>query len=471
LIAQSKISITGTIENGTSDTLFLSLDKTCLSQKTTSYRIPVKQNQFSIELLIDGNYIANLNYAGQTAKIYIEPDANLNVKFKSGNLSESIEFSGRGGANNVFLKKFNAQFAAVMSVDSMQNKMKTSGVDQFENFIFDNRAKQRKFYETYPDKNLISEECKKYMEDQINYCYWDLLLAWPIIIANSSSTLSVPPLPKVMLETLDKKKVSDDLAITSESYRNFLMYFVTYFASEANGFIKFTDFSLSAEKKYAVAGNYLQGAPLLYYLSRFLLETGEKIKPETVKYIYKQMEKQQTNLGNTSAAKDYTALVKEKLGKWMETKSPKPKSEQVVGSTSEIKFQGLNGKDVSLSDFKGKVIYVDFWASWCGPCRQEMPYSKQLHEKLSDKQKKEVVFLYISIDNTPDVWKNAIQQLQLGGEHALSPGGWSSPAAHYFHLNSIPRYLLIDKKGSLVNPNTSRPSEAGTLQAILELLK
>ncbi|MBI2272140.1 MAG: TlpA family protein disulfide reductase [Bacteroidetes bacterium] len=476
LIAQSKTIVSGTIENAANDSIELLIDKNYLSQKITRYKIPVKQNQFYFEFTIDRNYLVDLNYAGQTTKLYLEQNDKLDIKFKAGSLAESIVFTEKGAANNLFLQKFNEQFANDFSIGSMEEKMKTTGVDEFENFIFGNRTKQKKFYEAYPDINLLSEKFKKYIENQIKYTYLGHLLAWPVVNANkSNSILTVAHLPPVMLDELDKKAVSDEEAMISGSYRDFLVWFVTYFASEQNGFNKFTDFTLSAEKKYVVASDHLKGTPLLYYLTRFLLETGEKVNPETVKSIYQRMEKQVSLPKGSSAHRqeetpEYTSIVKDKLGKWMKTKLPKPETAKSNDPSPGNKFRGISGKEVSLADFKGKVVYVDFWASWCGPCRQQFPFSKELHEKLSDKQKKEVVFLYISIDDNEDAWKNTVKQLQLTGEHALSPGGWNSTAARQFQISSIPRYLLIDKKGNVVNPNASRPSDENTLQDILNLL-
>ncbi|MES2141210.1 MAG: TlpA disulfide reductase family protein [Bacteroidota bacterium] len=462
---QIKTIISGTIENGTNDSVNFTIDKTYLSQKQTKYQIPLKQNQFSFEFQLDRNRLVELSYQGQFIQLYIEPGDNLDIKFKAGDLSESIVFSVKGSENNRFNKKFNSQFKNDFTSGVIEEKMRALSLDEFEMLIYDNRKKEKMFYTDYADKKLLTSDFKKYIENHIKYNYLNYLLSFPVVNANKSTTiLKVNSLPAVILEVLDKKTANDEEAMISESYRNFLTSFVTYYASELNGFNKFKDYTISTEKKYVIARDNLKGEPFLFYLTKYLLEMGEKTNPETVKRIYTEMEKE-------DKTGEYTAIVKEKLGKWMKTKLPKNAEGKLDIASADFKLQGFDGKEISLADFRGKVIYVDFWASWCGPCRQQFPFSKKLHEQLTDKQKKEVVFLYISIDNTEEIWKQAVNSLQLGGVHALSPGGWSSFVAKYYQISGIPRYMLIDKKGNVVDPNAKRPDDENTLQDILNLLE
>jgi thiol-disulfide isomerase/thioredoxin len=113
--------------------------------------------------------------------------------------------------------------------------------------------------------------------------------------------------------------------------------------------------------------------------------------------------------------------------------------------------------DEIIKDYKGKIVYVDFWASWCAPCIKEMPASKEIIKEFGDQN---VVVLYISIDNNFDDWESALKKLNMiYYKHSMLAINY--PNATFFNnlnLQSIPRYLIFDEKGSLLHKNAPSPS-------------
>ncbi|MDI9878638.1 TlpA family protein disulfide reductase [Flectobacillus longus] len=109
-----------------------------------------------------------------------------------------------------------------------------------------------------------------------------------------------------------------------------------------------------------------------------------------------------------------------------------------------------------LSTDEHKLIYLDFWASWCAPCRAEMPTSKQLKEEYSTKG---IKFVYISIDDNISTWQKAITELGLDSStHYLMPDGKKSAFADKFKVSSIPRYMLVGRDGTIISDNAPRPT-------------
>lgn len=125
--------------------------------------------------------------------------------------------------------------------------------------------------------------------------------------------------------------------------------------------------------------------------------------------------------------------------------------------------------DQLMKPYKGKVVYIDFWAPWCGPCMREMPASKKLQQELKGK---DVVFLYIGISCSKASWESTIKDKDLTGEHYFANENEAQLLAEKFNISSIPFYVLVDKQGKVVDGDASRPSDKNKLMKKIDgLLK
>lgn len=139
----------------------------------------------------------------------------------------------------------------------------------------------------------------------------------------------------------------------------------------------------------------------------------------------------------------------------------------------EVYLLNSKGERTVFSDFvknnSGKVIYVDFWATWCAPCIKEMPYSEKLRRQFNNK---DVVFLFISMDEDYFLWKeDAVTKSLSGAEGNFIFENPKNTLTEDLKISAIPRYLIIDKKGSFYQLEASRPSKDETSQTINKLLK
>jgi thiol-disulfide isomerase/thioredoxin len=137
----------------------------------------------------------------------------------------------------------------------------------------------------------------------------------------------------------------------------------------------------------------------------------------------------------------------------------------------DFTLESDQGKKVSLSDHKGKVVYIDFWATWCGPCMAEIPHSKKLKEKFVGNDS--IVFMYVSIDNEEDMdtWKAVIKKKGLTGVQLIARnGGKEEKVGERYQLQFIPRFVLIDKKGKVAHFQAPNPSDINSEVLIKQLL-
>ena len=129
-----------------------------------------------------------------------------------------------------------------------------------------------------------------------------------------------------------------------------------------------------------------------------------------------------------------------------------------------FKAEDINGKEYTLADFRGKYVYIDMWATWCGPCKREIPYMKELEKEFEDA---EIVFLGLSIDRDKNAWKEMVRSGELSGVQLYL--GPQSKFQEAYRIEGIPRFILIGKDGRIISNDMTRPSEDATAETLRNL--
>ena len=132
---------------------------------------------------------------------------------------------------------------------------------------------------------------------------------------------------------------------------------------------------------------------------------------------------------------------------------------------SDVVLKDVNGKTVDFSTFRGKYVYIDMWASWCGPCCKEVPVLQQLEKNLKNDK---VAFVSISLDAKESQWKRKMEQLNMHGNQLIDSESAFSKA---LNVQGIPFFLIYDPNGKLYMYDAPRPSQGPGLVELLENLK
>lgn len=121
----------------------------------------------------------------------------------------------------------------------------------------------------------------------------------------------------------------------------------------------------------------------------------------------------------------------------------------------DFELKDLDGNLHKLSDYKGKIVYLDFWSTSCGPCLTEIPALNALIEKYKGR---DVVFISVAFDNNLDRLRRFLTKKPINGTLLVEEKGFGSAVAGAYQIASIPRYCIVDKEGNLINKNAPRPS-------------
>lgn len=170
------------------------------------------------------------------------------------------------------------------------------------------------------------------------------------------------------------------------------------------------------------------------------------------------------------------ALLKSEYRKYISDSTELNKAHKIIADTERLakgsiapdfKYPDINGKMISLSDFKGKYVYIDLWATWCLPCIAEIPALKELEEEFKEEN---IVFLSVAIKDKKTRWEKMIKDKQLGGIQLYSGATLEASINKDYVINTIPRFMIIDKEGKIITAFATKPSNPETRKMLQQLI-
>jgi len=145
---------------------------------------------------------------------------------------------------------------------------------------------------------------------------------------------------------------------------------------------------------------------------------------------------------------------------------------EIGNEAPDIAFQSPQGKIIALSEFRGKLVLVDFWASWCLPCRMENPNLVDVYNKYKNESfrgGKGFTIYSVSLDNDKESWTKGIEKDRLTWEaHVSDLKGWNSEPASIYQVTSIPANFLIDGNGMIIAKNLRAEALESTIKALAD---
>jgi thiol-disulfide isomerase/thioredoxin len=399
-------------------------------------------------------FMMRLNYGRHNKIIFIEPGDSLNILLKNDSM-DLLEISGRGAKRYEFLFLFENKFFSESANAIRMEKWNTMPLDSFEAYISGERRRQYSFF-AVSDTAEFSTAFKNYIKETIEYIYFSSLFLSLYLHSKPNSSSNTDGLPKIAADKITYNLINDE-ALINLDYKNFVNNYISYYASQSRE-LKGSD----AEIKLATANSMLSGKTLVWYIANLLNCDYKKMPRPIIKMALHELD-------SIDKDSDYSQASRAKFERYSQATGIKKNPYNTLG---QVVLKDINGKKFNTEKLKGKVVYVDFWASWCGPCRQQFPASKDLHGRFTKKQLKNIVFLYISIDDDLSAWEKADKVSELNGISLIVSNGSNAFFDTDISIASVPLYLLINKNGKIVDYDAERPTSNEIIyNVIIKLLE
>ena len=417
----------GTITNTNEDILNL-------SGNGLEEEVAILENgTFSDTIMLDKSGYYTFRVGRERAPLYLTPGATLQLTLDASQFDESITFSGSEAAENNFLAKKTLIIEKHLKQSKELFSLDPTAFEQKLNALQEELNKNINAYPT------LSETFKEEQATDIKYIHLVNIDKYPRYHAyytKQDTTVVYEPFKK----QLEAVNYDDDAAANASGYYRQLV--VNNFMDTLYNEDQENPDTLSIGQKGIAMLDKLKSQKIKDIIAK---QMAYEIRPgnDDATLLYEK-------LTAVSSDKNFISELNEKYDKIKNLIKGKP--------SPTFAYQNYKGGTTSLEDLRGNYVYVDVWATWCGPCKREIPYLKEVEKAYHDKN---ITFVSISIDQEKDkeTWKKMIEEEELGGVQLFAEAAWKSKFATAYAIEGIPRFIIIDPEGNIVSADAPRPSD------------
>ncbi|MCK0156903.1 TlpA family protein disulfide reductase [Cellulophaga sp. F20128] len=375
------------------------------------------------------------------ATIYLEKGYDITFNADAKDFKNSIAYTGVGSLENDFLRAKATKETAFKGGENPYTLEETAFKEKFN-------THKTELNSLLDNTQSISESFKTAQKKDINYSYLSALSNYESYHRHYAKKPDYK-MSEGFLSELDVLDFEND-----EDYENSNAYK-----------------ALVRSNHSQVASSLSKKDSIDFYLASLL--TSSKIKSDKIKNDFLSqattyitytgdLEAYYTAFKEVATDKDLIAKIDAQYAnlKVLTKGNPSPKF---------VAYENNAGGTTSLDDLKGKFVYIDVWATWCGPCLAEIPSLKEIEKTYHNKN---IEFVSISVDRPDayDKWKQMIVDRELGGIQLIADNNFSSDFVQEYVIKGIPKFILLDPKGTIVNANAPRPSDPKLKEVLNNLL-
>lgn len=372
---------------------------------------------------------ANLFYGMASKKVYFEAGDKVHISFDGGNYGGTFKFEG----------------AKAPAVNYLNTVVPTGLSDEDYALDFDEyraklAAKEKETLQLLADTDLKGTGRFAEVEaGRIRYAFGASLMMYSIGHKVMTQNMDYE-VPQAYYDAIAELAVDNELLADVEEYMEFMCEAAHILDRESDADAPLYE-KLVNEMKYIVKhyDNVKVRESLLHHIASPYIENFGVKGVQNMENIYRTYVKNPV----------LTAEFQKNKDRW---------DYSIPGKRSpDFSAPDIDGKKHSLRDFRGNYVYIDMWATWCRPCRGELPYLKALEEKFAGRN---IVFLGLSIDDDKAAWEQMVRSGELSGVQLYL--GTGSSFQSLYGIDGIPRFILLDMEGKVINANMTRPSQKET---------